>query len=224
MKSITSLIIFLGAMLIFSLANAQTIDVIGKVLAFKTYPVKKAEISLKGSKDVVYTDSLGVFKITCKEKDKLHVWANGFYSQVVEPRKFKDSVLVNLVFKNGGENIKIATGYNHIDADKLTYGIKHLGYENSKYEFYANIFEMLKSKVPGVSVIGETISVRKSTYGDSTPLIVLDGFVIGFDVFRYIDPTTVKSIDVLSDAASSARYGSRGMNGVIVITSKKSNN
>ena len=78
MKSITSLIIFLGAMLIFSLANAQTIDVIGKVLAFKTYPVKKAEISLKGSKDVVYTDSLGVFKITCKEKDKLHVWQTDF--------------------------------------------------------------------------------------------------------------------------------------------------
>jgi TonB-dependent SusC/RagA subfamily outer membrane receptor len=118
----------------------------------------------------------------------------------------------------------VATGYGHIDQDKLSYGIKHLSNENTRYEFYANIFEMIKSKVPGVTVNGESISIRgRNSYSIQPPLIVVDGFIISYDVFRLIDPTTVKSIDILPDAAASARYGSRGMNGVIVITSRSSN-
>lgn len=206
-------------------AVAQTQNTVGRVVAFKKYPLKKAEIMVKGADEKVYSDSLGRFSISCSKKDKLIISANGFNTQVVDPQKFRDSVLVNLIFKKSEENIKVATGYGHIDRDKLTYAIKHLSNENSKYEFYANIFEMLKSKVPGVSVNGESISIRgRNSYGVQPPLIVADGFIISFEVFRLMDPTTVKSIDILQDAAASARYGSRGMNGVIVITSKNGNN
>lgn len=217
--------LFLAFILFAITSVAQDVNVKGRVVAFKKYPVKKAEITVKGSTVVAYSDSLGYFNIVCQKKDKLVVSANGFVTQVVDPDKFRDKVLVNLIFKKGDENIKVATGYGHIDRDKLTYAIKHLSRENSKYEYYPNIFEMIKSKVPGVSVNGESVSIRgRNSYGTQPPLIVVDGFVVSFEVFRLIDPTTVKSIDILQDAAASARYGSRGMNGVIVVTSRSNDN
>lgn len=223
MKKFTSFLL-LALIFVSFTSLGQTKNVKGRIVAFKRYPVNKAEIIVKGQTDVVYSDTLGYFNISCPEKEKLVVSANGFVAQVVDPAKFRDSVLVNLIFKKSEENIKVATGYGHIDRDKLTYAIKHLSNENSKYEFYANIFDMLKSKVPGVTVNGESISIRgRNSYGIQPPLIVADGFVISFEVFRLMDPTTVKSIDILQDAAASARYGSRGMNGVIVITSKNGN-
>jgi len=205
-------------------AKAQTRNVVGRIIAFNRIPIQKAEITVKSTNEKFYSDSLGIFRINCGKKEKLHINANGFVSQVVSPAKYPDSVLINLIFKDGEENIKIATGYGHIDKEKLTYAIKHLSYENCKLEYYANIFDMLKSKAPNVNVNGEIVTIRgRNASGDGFPLFVVDGCIIGYESFKSIDPNTVKAIDVLNDAASSSRYGSRGMNGVIVVSLKKNN-
>jgi TonB-dependent SusC/RagA subfamily outer membrane receptor len=203
------------------LALAQNKNVTGKIVAFNTYPLNKTEVTVKSTKEVVYTDSLGIFKLTCKLNDKLIIKAKGFIKQTVNIEDYPDSVLVNLIFAGGEKNIQIATGYGYIDKDKLTYSISHLSEENFKSEYYATIFDMIKSKVPGVNVSSSGITIRgTSTFGDNVPLYVVDGFVTDFNVFKNIDPQSVKSVDLLKDAAASARYGSRGMNGVIVVTLK----
>jgi len=59
--------------------------------------------------------------------------------------------------------------------------------------------------------------------GPSSPLIVVDGSIVEFDYLNNIPTSQVKLVDVLKGAAASARYGSRGMNGVIVIQTKSKN-
>lgn len=203
--------------------NAQNKTVTGKITAFNSFPIFKAEITNRKTKTTVESDSTGIFKVEAKAKDKLSIIANGFYKQSVTVNKTNDTIRINLVFRGGDKNEKIATGYGHISLDQLSYGISHLSSENETYEFYANIFDMLKSKSPGVEVSGESVRIRgiSTMGGNDTPLFVVDGFPVGSQQFRNIDPQSVKSISVLKDNAASARYGARGMNGVIVVTLKK---
>lgn len=87
---------------------------------------------------------------------------------------------------------------------------------------YTNIYEYLEGRVAGVEVNGTQIRIRgdRSILGNNEPLILVDGMVT--DDISYISPDQVERIDVLKDAASAAIYGSRGANGVILITLRKS--
>ena len=87
---------------------------------------------------------------------------------------------------------------------------------------YNNIYDYLKGRVAGVEVNGTTIRIRgeRSILGNNDPLILVDGMVT--DDISNITPDEVERIDVLKDAASTAMYGSRGANGVILITTRRS--
>lgn len=88
------------------------------------------------------------------------------------------------------------------------------------------IADMLKGRVAGVEVVGNKVYIRGAANlrGRVEPLIVLDGMAIdGSAGSTFINPSDVKSISVLKDAASTAIYGSRGANGVIVIETKRGN-
>jgi len=216
------LVLFIG--LLSRGVAAQNTEVIGKVTAFKKIPVFNADVLIKNSKKSVRTDSLGFFRIECQNKAKLSISANGFYKQNVVVNLEEDTLRINLVLKDGAKNQKIATGYGHISKDQMSYAISNLPDENIKYEFYATIFDMLKSKASGVTVSGNNVTIRgvNTIGGVESPLFVVDGFVVDYMFFKNINPQDVKTISVLKDAAASARYGSRGMHGVIVITMKKS--
>lgn len=87
---------------------------------------------------------------------------------------------------------------------------------------YSNIYEYLQGRVAGLEVNGTTLRIRgdRSILGSNEPLILVDGVVT--DDIGYISPDEVERIDVLKDASSTAIYGSRGANGVILITTRKS--
>ena len=88
---------------------------------------------------------------------------------------------------------------------------------------YTDIYEYLRGRVAGVDVNGTSIRIRgeRSINGSNEPRILVDGMVM--DDISSISPDEVKSIDVLKDASSTALYGSRGANGVILITTRNSN-
>ena len=89
-----------------------------------------------------------------------------------------------------------------------------------KVTTYRDIYEMIRGKCPGVQVLGDRIVIRGvSTMNSGTdPLFILDGTPVSN--ISSINPNDVQSISVLKDSAA-AIYGSRGANGVIVITTKK---
>lgn len=88
---------------------------------------------------------------------------------------------------------------------------------------YTDIYEYLRGRVAGVEVNGTSIRIRgeHSINSSNEPLILVDGMVT--DDISNITPDEVESIDVLKDAATTAIYGSRGANGVILITTRHSN-
>ena len=93
--------------------------------------------------------------------------------------------------------------------------------DENKNARYATIYEMLNGTVPGVNVIGKSITIRgqSSFYGPSEPLFVVDGIIMSS--IDNILPTEVRSIEVIK-SSSAAIYGFRGSNGVIVIKTLKS--
>ena len=93
-----------------------------------------------------------------------------------------------------------------------------IGYgANDKYASYQNIYDMIRGEIPGVQVNGKSILIQgPSSINLSTePLLVVDGITVSS--IDDISPTMVKSIEVLKGAAASV-YGSRGSNGVILIS------
>ncbi len=201
---------------------SQERKVVGKVVAFEMIPLRDVKVKVKSSGEIIKSDSAGLFSVSCKDKDKLTFDANGFTIQKINVKEKSDSLIVNMIFRGGEKNIEVATGFNHIDKDKLTYAIAHLSGKNIKTTSYSNILEMIQSRVPGVTVTNSNIYIRgKNTMtGNDAALLVVDGYVISWNEFKNIDPHIVKSIDVLKGSAGSL-YGSRGMNGVVVVTTKK---
>ena len=120
---------------------------------------------------------------------------------------------------------QVNVGYGSVDKDKLTYSVSQVEVEEREIVNYSNIWDYLRSRVPGVeigeSVAGSTpdIVIRgKNSINSSTqPLIMLDG-VEAPDISG-LSPNDVASVSVLKDASASI-YGSRGGNGVILITTK----
>ena len=199
----------------------------GKVTAFRTIPLNKALITIKGMDKEILTDSTGSFTFTCDEKDKLTISAHGFYPQKIKLADFaaEDSLNVDLRLKNGKKNFEYATGYGHISAERLSYAIEHME-SNPDFSNYNSILEILEGRVSGISIGANSINIRGTATlneGLVPALLVVDGTIVDYPVFTNIPPEQVQSIDVLKGASASARYGSRGMGGVIVVTTKTEN-
>ncbi len=206
--------------------NAQERIVVGKISTFNTFGINSASIIIGSSGNETFTDSMGYFSVLCNPDDKLTFAANGFFTEKINLKDFNetDSVNVDLKLKKGKKNITYATGYGHIDEKRLSYAIEHFGTQPD-YSSYRNILEILEGRVSGVILKENGISIRgtNTLNGDTDALLVVDGTVVGFYVFQNIPPVQVKSINILKGAAASARYGSRGMGGVVIVETKTKN-
>ncbi len=207
-------------------SKAQERTVVGKITTFGVFGINKATVTNVTSGFETTSDSMGFYSITCNPNEKLLFSANGFFSEKVNLNDFSetDSINVNLKLKKGKKNISYATGYGHIDEKRLSYAIEHFG-SQPDYSSYRSILEILEGRVSGVTIKNNGISIRGSNTlnGDTDALLIVDGTVVSFPVFVNIAPVQVKTIDVLKGAAASARYGSRGMGGVIIVETKSKN-
>lgn len=118
-------------------------------------------------------------------------------------------------------NEKVGTGYGEISKEHNTSSISRVVVsDDTETMTYSNIYEYLEGRVPGVYVSPEgTIRIRgiSSINGNNDPLFVVDGNP--YDDPSMLQPSDIYTVDVLK-GSSTALYGSRGANGVIVITTK----
>ena len=124
---------------------------------------------------------------------------------------------------------RVEIGYGSAEKERVTGSISTLEAGDMNAENAVSVADMLRGRVSGVDVIetpGGGIQLRirgtHSMMGSSEPLIVLDGFALQSrdGVLYDINPRDIESITVLKDVASTAIYGVRGANGVIVIKTK----
>ena len=207
------------ALLIVLPSFSQTTVVRGKVTAFNEFTLQNITIKAKSTKTQTKTDSNGCFQLVCAEKDLIIFESPAFVTIKKRVKAPVDSLNVNMVFIDTPKKREYAIGYGVMSKENLTYAIENLSNENNNFNNYSNIYDLIIGRFAGVEVRNNEIIIRgeSSLTGSNAALLVVDGAVVS-DI-SFIPPAQVKSIDVLKGAAAGV-YGSRGANGVVIITLK----
>jgi TonB-dependent SusC/RagA subfamily outer membrane receptor len=206
----------------------KKIKVTGLVLDGSATPVADAIIMVDGEKTSTTTDAKGYYKIhVSHESTKIGVFTpnNGILEELINGRKNIDFTFTAIIpyQKTDPLDEMVDIGYEKVKKKDVLVPVGQIdGGNKSKYSGYTNIYELIRGQVPGVVVNGTSIMIRSSTSVsmDTEPLFVVDGAPV--TTIDNIYPQMVKSISVLKGSAASI-YGSRGSNGVILISLLKGN-
>jgi len=128
----------------------------------------------------------------------------------------KESPLQNKVQNKKEADEVVDIGYGVIKKNQLTQSVNKIEVTETDYSSYTNIYDLIRSKAPGVDVIEGKIVIRGTStlIGGTDPLFVVDGNIM--ESIDFIQPNVVKSIQILKGSSASI-YGVRGSNGVIII-------
>jgi iron complex outermembrane receptor protein len=248
LKRFTSLLI---CVTFTQLAFSQTKTVTGTVTDDKGAPVQGASVVVKGSRSGTTTDATGAFSLNVPSSAKTIVVSSvGFNEQEVDISS-SSTVSVALVSSTQSLNDVIVIGYGTVKRKDATGSLTTISAKEFNQGVITSPDQLLQNKVSGLEIVNNsgqpgtatTIKIRgnSTVIGSGNPLYVVDGIQLdgrdarptvnlgtgGFgstpnsNPLLYINPYDIQDITVLKDASSTAIYGSRGANGVIVITTKK---
>ncbi len=221
-NKIRLLVVALISIFLSSLSSAQDRVIHGAITTFDSIPLIGANIKVKSTKQVLQSDSLGRFSIGCNTEDMLIISASGFYTQKVKLTGNIKFAAINLKLKPGEKNREHAIGYGHVsDREKLN-AVASLNKDDLDFSQYSNIYELIRGRFAGVQIVNGEIIIRgiNSINSSNAALIVIDGVPSDGNSLSSIPPIQVKSINVIKDG-SSAIYGSRGANGVVIIETRR---
>ena len=188
-----------------------------------------ASVIVKGEDTGTTSDMDGRFSLEAPEGAILVISYIGYHTQEVKVRKRS---LLHIVLKEDNQLLDevVVVGYGTVKKSDLTgsvSGVSNRQYKNQPVQRVENI---LQGRTPGVEVTatsgmpGASMKVRvrgtTSINKSSDPLYVIDG-IISSSGLDGINPSDIQSMEILKDASSTAIYGSRGSNGVILITTKQ---
>ena len=189
-------------------------------------PVIGANIMVKGTTNGTITDFDGNFELQAKVGDVLVVSYMGYKSQ--EVKATAAPMRITLVPDNVMLEEVVAIGYGTMKKSDLTGSVASVKADELLKAPVSGLDQALQGRAAGVTVTsgsgqpgeGATIRIRGigSAMGGNDPLYVVDGVITG-DI-KWLSPTDIKSMEILKDASAAAIYGSRGANGVILITTK----
>ncbi len=209
-----------------AMTNAQTIT--GTVSA-EGEPLPGASVSIKGTSQGVITDFDGKYTISADASATLVFSYVGFANKEIVVGNQK-TINVSLEADNKLDEI-VVIGYGTQRKSDLTGSVSTIKAESISQTPVARVDQALQGRASGVQVTqvsgapgaGTVIRVRggNSITGSNEPLWVIDGIVVGTNFnLNNINSNDIKSIEILKDASSIAIYGSRGANGVVLVTTK----
>lgn len=216
----------LWILVIGSLAAQTTIS--GKVISDEGEPLPGVNILAKGTATGAITDVDGTYAIQVPNTATVLVFSYiGFTTQEVEiNNRTTIDVTLNPDYQNLEEVVVI--GYGTQRKGDVTTAVASVKPEEFVPGAVRNVGELLRGKVAGLTLstssgdpeAGTEILLRgiTSIFGSSQPLVLIDGYPGDLNV---ISPNDIESVEILKDASASAIYGTRGKNGVILITTKK---
>lgn len=209
-------------------AFAQNVTVKGKVTDVQTKEaIPGANVVVKGTTNGVITNFDGEYEISVPANATLQFSFIGYATQEV-PVNGKKSIDVKLVVESKELDEVVAIGYGTVKKRDITGSVASVTGEAVSAIPVPSAAEAIQGKLAGVQVLSTEgspdaemrIRVRGggSITQDNSPLYIVDGFPV--NTITDIAPSDIQSIDVLKDASSTAIYGSRGANGVIIVTTK----
>nr|WP_315197630.1 TonB-dependent receptor [uncultured Flavobacterium sp.] len=220
---------FLILMFVLSLsAGAQT--VITGTISDKDGPIPGANINLKGSTSGASSGLDGKYSI--KDVPSNGVLVFSFVGYQTKEITVNGRSLINVVLEDESNSLKeiVVIGYGAIRKEAVTGSVASINGKMLNEVPAANVTQALQGRLAGVELTqtsskpGAAMQIRirgtRSLTGENDPLIVLDGVPFAGSIGD-INPVDIKSVDILKDASATAIYGSRGANGVILITTIK---
>ncbi|MES2373763.1 MAG: TonB-dependent receptor [Bacteroidota bacterium] len=228
-KKTAKLLCLTIAMQLFAILSfAQNLSVRGHVADEKGGPLSGASVLVKGTTTGVNTDAAGNFSISVTRGAILVVSALNYDSKEVKVNNATLSITLTGSEAQLGEVVVIGYGtQKKKDVTGSTVSVKGETLNEIKAP---NIYNQLQGRAAGVDIvnnssnIGQSGEIRirgnRSLTGTNNPLLVVDGMVYGGSL-NDLNPDNIANLDVLKDASATAIYGSRGSNGVIIITTKR---
>ena len=248
-KLFTNLFAILVSLLIINPAFAQEKRLSGKVYDERGIELPGVSVSIKNTKIGVITDSEGKFSLNAPLGSQTLVFSFLGMEEQEVPIDNKLSFQVSLKMQINTLSDVIVIGYGTVNKSDLTGSVSRITREDLIKDAPVNILQSLQGKIAGVNVTqndgapGAGLSIRirgsNSFLGGTEPLYVIDGvpfnnnssgstpLSIGEDekqtlnAMSFLNPSDIESIDILKDASATAIYGSRGANGVVLITTRK---
>ncbi|HET8828828.1 MAG TPA: SusC/RagA family TonB-linked outer membrane protein, partial [Pelobium sp.] len=227
--------------LIASSAFAQ-INITGRVTDKRNQPLPGVTINIKGSDFYTSTNNEGYYKVSVENEKAVLVFS--FISYITEERVVGNSKVINVVLIDRVNDLDevVVIGYGTEKKSDLTGSVSSIKADEIVQSKTVSFIEAMQGKMAGVQITsssgepgaGVNISIRgaNSINAGTTPLYVIDGIQIdanegetaGFssvaNPLTSINPSDIESIEVLKDASATAIFGSRGANGVVLITTK----
>ena len=228
-------------------AIIDAIDITGKVTDENGDGLPGASVLVKGTANGTTTDIEGNYKLSAPEDAVLTISFVGYATQEIN---LGGRSVIDVQMKLDAEQLQevVVVGYGTVQKSDLTGAISSVQAEDLPLSANTSIGQALAAKAPGLVITqgsnqpgGATnvlIRGRASVGAGNTPLYVIDGFPIGGgsiepgggirygnagsrDPLNSINPNDIESIEILKDASSTAIYGARAANGVILITTKR---
>ena len=224
-KTILALLILVSSFAVF----AQGVPVKGVVTSAEDgQPIPGVSVVLKGTTIGNITDVRGNYSLNIPENSTLVFSFVGMKTQEV-PVGIRKVVNIVLAPEQTDIDEVVVVGYGTQKKSLVTGAISKIGNDDLKKTSDMRVTQAIQGKTAGVVISsnsgqpGDQVSIRIrgiGTNGDAEPLYIIDGLPMSGAGTDFLNSNDVESVEILKDAASSAIYGARGANGVILITTK----
>ncbi|MCD7925655.1 MAG: TonB-dependent receptor [Bacteroides sp.] len=211
-------------------------------------PLIGVNILIKGTTNGTITDINGTYEINASSDATLLFTYIGYTDKEVQVRK---QSVINVIMKDDSQSLEevVVVGYGTVKKRDLTGSVSSIGSDKLKERSFGNALQSMAGQVSGVQItqtqgapgMAPTIKVRGSSSinAGTSPLYVIDGIPLEDNTvsdgsngsssnmsfnrnpLNNINPNDIESIEILKDASSAAIYGSRGANGVVLVTTKQ---
>ena len=209
--------------------SAQNIEVKGKVTDDRMEPIPGTNVLIKGTTVGTFTDVDGYYSIMTSPDAVLEFSSLGFLDRTIN---VDGRTVLDVILESDTETIEetVVIAYGTRSKATVTGALSSVGTEDLLKSPATSVTNMLAGNIPGLSAVqtsgqpgkdAATIYIRGSGSLDNSlaaPLILVDGVE---REFSQIDPNEIESISVLKDASSTAVFGVRGANGVIMVTTRR---
>lgn len=219
-----------GALIITCAQAQQHLPVHGRVTDSDGQPLAGTTVMITSTKQGTTTDANGIYHLDARRGDSLAIHSIGYQSRTVVVGS-STVINVQLAAENRGLSEVVILGYGTQQKKDVTASVSTINVSELKDVPAANVTRMLAGQAAGVQVKqttgkpGQEMQVRirglSSLGAGSDPLYVVDGFPVGTDIGQNLNPADISTITILKDAVSTAIYGARGSNGVVLITTKQ---
>ena len=207
-------------------------NISGVVMDSNQMPLPGVNVLVKGTSEGTQTDFDGAFSLQASPGDVLVFSYVGF--QTIE-QAVDDSTEYNILMQESSSELEevVVVGYGSQQKSDITGAISQVSSEELTDFPVQNTLQGIQGKAAGVNISsnarpGEIGSIRirgnRSISGGNSPLYVVDGVPLQSGGLEAFNPNDIESVEILKDASATAIYGSRGANGVVLVTTKNGKN